>query len=176
MRAMTAECECQHTVRCHYNKVNFVQNRYKIHPIACPLGRGMGCILWVQTLICTLLQSQQQCNPYQVIFDCIVTCIITALECTYLKNSNNFNTISPPNLMNGNEDSNKLVRVQIMKLLYIHKLLREPCGLVDISISSPTNNATPGMKNIFASLIVEIVLYLYEVTNILPNTKNIYNW
>ena len=37
----------QHTVRCHYNTVNF----YKRHPIARPLGRGMGCLLWIQHLV-----------------------------------------------------------------------------------------------------------------------------
>ena len=37
------------TVQCHYNVVNFLQNIHNKHPIACPLGRGMGCLLWVQT-------------------------------------------------------------------------------------------------------------------------------
>ena len=47
------------TVRRHYNAVNFLPNSHKIHPIAHPLGRGMVCILWVQTLIYTLSQSLQ---------------------------------------------------------------------------------------------------------------------
>ena len=38
------------TVRCRYNAVSFLPNTHKIHPIARPSGRGMGCILWVQTL------------------------------------------------------------------------------------------------------------------------------
>ena len=39
---------------CHNNAVNFLQNSYKIHPTARLLGRDMGFILWVQTLIYTL--------------------------------------------------------------------------------------------------------------------------
>ena len=39
------------TVRCRYNAVNFLTNTHKRHPIARPLGRGMGCILWIQHLI-----------------------------------------------------------------------------------------------------------------------------
>ena len=65
------------TVQCHYNTVNFLQNPYKIHPIAGPSGRAMGCILLVQTHIYTLSQSLQRCIPYHVIFNCI----ITALDC-----------------------------------------------------------------------------------------------
>ena len=38
------------TVWCHYNKVNFLKNINKRHPIARPLGRGMGCFLWIQHL------------------------------------------------------------------------------------------------------------------------------
>ena len=36
---------CNYTVRCRYNAVNFLTNIHKRHPIARPLGRGMGCIL-----------------------------------------------------------------------------------------------------------------------------------
>ena len=39
------------TVRCRYNALNFLQNSDKIHPIARPLGRGVGFILWFQTAI-----------------------------------------------------------------------------------------------------------------------------
>ena len=38
-----------YTVQCHYNAVNFLQNPLKRHPIARPLGWGMGCLLWVHT-------------------------------------------------------------------------------------------------------------------------------
>ena len=38
------------TVWCHYNKVNFLKKINKRHPIARPLGRGMGCLLWIQHL------------------------------------------------------------------------------------------------------------------------------
>ena len=30
-----------------YNVVNFPQNSHNRHPIACPQGRGMGCLLWI---------------------------------------------------------------------------------------------------------------------------------
>ena len=29
-------------LKCHYNAVNFLKNIHKWHPIASPLGRGMG--------------------------------------------------------------------------------------------------------------------------------------
>ena len=53
-----------YTVQCHYNVVNFLPNPHKIHPIARPLGWGMGCILWVQTVIYALPQSVQWCMQY----------------------------------------------------------------------------------------------------------------
>ena len=40
-----------YTVRCLYNVVNFFINIHKRHPIARLLGRGMGCLLWIQCLI-----------------------------------------------------------------------------------------------------------------------------
>ena len=48
--------------------------------------------------------------------------------------------------MNGNEESDKLVKVQIMKLLSVHKLLTEPCEPVDILILVQTNNITSRVK------------------------------
>ena len=33
-----------HTVRCHYNAVNFLKNIHKRRPITRPIGRGMGCL------------------------------------------------------------------------------------------------------------------------------------
>ena len=42
-------------VYCCYNTVNFLTNPHNRHPIARPSGRGMGCHLWVQSLICVLL-------------------------------------------------------------------------------------------------------------------------
>ena len=62
----------------HYNAVNFLTNPHKIHPIARPLGRGMGCILWVETVIYTLPQLLQLCNiiiKYHVILDSIITAL-----------------------------------------------------------------------------------------------------
>ena len=39
------------TVRCRYNAVNCLTNIHERHPIARPLGRGMGYLLWIQHLI-----------------------------------------------------------------------------------------------------------------------------
>ena len=44
-------------VRCRYNAVNFLQNYHNRHRIAHPWGRGMGCLLWLLTLMHVLLQS-----------------------------------------------------------------------------------------------------------------------
>ena len=44
------------TVRCRYNAVGFLTNIHKIHPIARPLGRGMGCLFLFQHLIDILFQ------------------------------------------------------------------------------------------------------------------------
>ena len=72
------ECFFGYTVRCRYDEVNLIPNPRKLHPIARPLGRCIGCILWVQTVIYTLLQSPQWCMQYHVILDRVVT----ALDCT----------------------------------------------------------------------------------------------
>ena len=51
----------QDTVRCRYNAVIFLPDPNKIRLIALFLGRGVGCILRVQTLIYTLHQWLQWC-------------------------------------------------------------------------------------------------------------------
>ena len=68
------------TVRCRYNAVNFLTNIHKRHPIARPLGRGMGCLLWIQRLIDTLSQFLQLFMQYLTILDRA----ITALHCINL--------------------------------------------------------------------------------------------
>ena len=70
----------QNTVRCRYNAVNFLKNINKRHPIARPLGRGMGCLLWIQHLIDILPQFLQLLMQYFT----ILHRIITALDCTCL--------------------------------------------------------------------------------------------
>ena len=70
-------------VQCPYNAVNFLPNQNKIHPITRPLGRGMGCILVVQTVIHTLPQSLQWCVQYHLILYHVITtldCIGTAMH------------------------------------------------------------------------------------------------
>ena len=61
--------------------------------IACPLGWGMGCLLWNQIIIYIQLQSLQCCMQYHVILDRIlmaIDCICKveisqdiAIMCTY---------------------------------------------------------------------------------------------
>ena len=62
----------KHTVRCRYNAVNFLPSPHEIHPIARPLGRGMVCNLWFDTLLYILLQSTQCRNRFRFIFDRVI--------------------------------------------------------------------------------------------------------
>ena len=62
-----------YTVWCGYNKVNFLPYSQKLHPIACPLGWGMECILWIRTVIYTLPQALQWCMQYHVTLDWVLT-------------------------------------------------------------------------------------------------------
>ena len=66
------------TVRCRYNAVNFLKNIHKRHHIARPLGRGMGCLLWIQLLFDILPQFLQSFMQYPTILDRVTT----ALDCT----------------------------------------------------------------------------------------------
>ena len=65
------------TVRCRYNAVNFITNIHKRHPMARPLGRGMGCLLWIQHLIDLMAQFLQLLVQNLTIF----YRVITALDC-----------------------------------------------------------------------------------------------
>ena len=64
-------------MRCCYNAVNFLTNIHLRHPIARPLGRGMGCVSWIQRVIDILPQFLQLSMQYLTILDCV----ITALDC-----------------------------------------------------------------------------------------------
>ena len=46
----------------YYNAVSFLENPHKRHPIAHPLGRGMGCLLWVHTLIYVMARNCSEWN------------------------------------------------------------------------------------------------------------------
>ena len=64
-------------VQCHYNVLNFLQKSHNRHPIPCPWGQGMGCILWVQSLLQVLyhlLQFSMQYNVTVVTVTCPSTC------------------------------------------------------------------------------------------------------
>ena len=61
-------------VRYRYNAVSFIQNHHKWHPIARPLGRGMGCLLCSQFIIDIQPQSMQ-CHV-------ILDRVIMAFDCT----------------------------------------------------------------------------------------------
>ena len=61
------------TVRCRYNAVNFLQNYEKRHPEARPLGRDMGSLLHILTMINILPPSPQRFIQLYVILDRIIT-------------------------------------------------------------------------------------------------------
>ena len=65
------------TVRCRYNADNFITNIHKRHPMARPLGRGMGCLLWIRHLIDIMSQFLQLLMQNLAILDRV----ITALDC-----------------------------------------------------------------------------------------------
>ena len=52
-------------------------NIHKRHPMARPLGRGMGCLLWIKHLIDPMSQFLQLLVQNLTIFDRV----ITALDC-----------------------------------------------------------------------------------------------
>ena len=66
-------------VQCRYNAVNFLKNIQKRHPLARPLGRGMGCLLWIQHLIDVLSEFLQSFKQYFYILDRV----IAALDCMW---------------------------------------------------------------------------------------------
>ena len=68
------------TVQWHYNLVRIFQNTHNRHPIACPWGQDMGCLLWVKTSIKVIPQPLQWCMHYLV----ILIHIIMALYCMCL--------------------------------------------------------------------------------------------
>ena len=77
-KILLRSCNKRNTVQCRYNAVNFPSNIHKRHPIARPLGRGMGCLLWIQHLIDNVPQFLE-------LFMCYLTIlgrVITALDCT----------------------------------------------------------------------------------------------
>ena len=55
-----------------------LQNIHERHSIALPTGRDMGCIIWVQRLLCFLLQSEQWCMQYRG----MMGRVLAAPECT----------------------------------------------------------------------------------------------
>ena len=83
------------TVGCHYNSVNFLENPHKRHPIAGPflknagpLGRGMGCLLWIHTLIYVMSWELQRSMQNHVILNCVImaqlyTCIYYTITKMY---------------------------------------------------------------------------------------------
>ena len=56
MDCVTHWCPLTYTMQCRYNAVSFLTNTHKRHPVARPLGRGMGCLLCIQHLIDILTQ------------------------------------------------------------------------------------------------------------------------
>ena len=70
--------------------IQFSPKTHERHPLARPLGRGMGCLLWIQIMIYILPYSLQCCMWCWVILDRD----ITALDCIF------FRTWSMPKLLN----------------------------------------------------------------------------
>ena len=60
------------TLLCCYNVFKFHQIIHTRHRIARPLGRDMGSLLWVTTLISIMPQFLQRCVQYDVILDHII--------------------------------------------------------------------------------------------------------
>ena len=60
-------------VRCRYNAVDFITNIHKRHPMARPLGRGMGCPLWIQHPIDNISQFLQLLMQNLTILDRVKT-------------------------------------------------------------------------------------------------------
>ena len=60
------------TVECCYNVDNFLKNIHKRHPIARPLGRGMGCLFWIQHLIGILPEFLQSFMQYLTTLNCAI--------------------------------------------------------------------------------------------------------
>ena len=73
----------RNTVRCHYNAVNFLKNINKRHPIAGPLGLGMGCLLWIQHMIDILPQSLKSFMQYLPILNHVIMAL-DFLCCVYV--------------------------------------------------------------------------------------------
>ena len=64
---------------CRYNTVNLLQNPYNRHPLACPWGQDMACLLWFYNLI-HFLALLSQCR--MCYHDSRLDRIIMALDCT----------------------------------------------------------------------------------------------
>ena len=58
--------------QCRFNTVSFLTNIHKRHPIACPQGCGMGCLLWIQHLIDILPQFLWLSMWYLTILDNVI--------------------------------------------------------------------------------------------------------
>ena len=58
-----------YTVRCRYNAVEFFQTLHNMHLIARPLGRSMGCFLWVLTLTCDRFYFSHGCAVCKIILN-----------------------------------------------------------------------------------------------------------
>ena len=56
-----------------FDTVSFLRNIHKRHPITHPLGRGLGCILWIQHLIDILPQFLPLFMQYLTILDHVIT-------------------------------------------------------------------------------------------------------
>ena len=56
-----------------FNAVNSLEDPHIRYHIVCPMGRAMGCLLWVRVLVYVTLELLQCCMEYHVIFDRVWT-------------------------------------------------------------------------------------------------------
>ena len=68
-----------YAVQCLYNAVIFLHNSHNRRPISRPWGRGMGCLVWIQSPIYVLLLWLQYCVWY---LDMLYR-VITVPHCIY---------------------------------------------------------------------------------------------
>ena len=68
-----------YTVRCCYNAVSVLKNIHERHPIARPLGRGMGCLLWIQQFLQSFMQYLTILDRAIMTLDCIFAGVIVTI-------------------------------------------------------------------------------------------------
>ena len=66
----------------HHNTINFLPNTQNRYHIADPWGLGMGCLLWVQTLIYVLPVLLQFCLVLNYVYEHLI--VFSSSSCVYV--------------------------------------------------------------------------------------------